>query len=126
MKLKILKVRSTKMICTSYFANRKNFPDGVICGVCRYPPQGLEINFDQLAPSADLLKRLKDKEIDEFVFEYEYKKYLNSLSKKNWRYLLQTMERLHNNVILCCYEKTGDFCHRHILADWLDLNIKEI
>ncbi len=23
------------------------------------------------------------------------------------------------DVALCCYEKPGDFCHRHILAKWL-------
>lgn len=21
------------------------------------------------------------------------------------------------DIVLCCYEKTGDFCHRHILSD---------
>jgi len=23
------------------------------------------------------------------------------------------------DIILCCYEKPEDFCHRKILADWL-------
>ena len=27
-----------------------------------------------------------------------------------------------DNIILLCYEKSGDFCHRHILADWLEEN----
>ncbi len=26
------------------------------------------------------------------------------------------------DVALCCYEKPGDFCHRHILAKWLTEN----
>ena len=53
------------MFYTSYFGNKKNFPQGaLICGICRYPPD----------------------------------------------------------------EKTGDFCHRHILRNWLIKNniIKEI
>lgn len=33
------------------------------------------------------------------------------------------------NVALLCYEKPGDFCHRHLLADFLNkelgLNIRE-
>lgn len=26
------------------------------------------------------------------------------------------------DVALCCYEKPGDFCHRHILAKWITDN----
>lgn len=26
------------------------------------------------------------------------------------------------DVALCCYEKLGDFCHRHILAKWITEN----
>lgn len=26
---------------------------------------------------------------------------------------------IEDGAVLICYEKTGDFCHRHILADWL-------
>ena len=26
------------------------------------------------------------------------------------------------DVALCCYEKPGDFCHRHILAKWITEN----
>ena len=29
-----------------------------------------------------------------------------------------------DNIILLCYEKTGTFCHRHLVADWLNQNIK--
>ena len=40
----------------------------------------------------------------------------NSFSQK-FQHLL-----LEHNCILICYEKTGDFCHRHILANWLNKN----
>jgi len=23
------------------------------------------------------------------------------------------------DIVLCCYEKTGEFCHRHVLAELL-------
>jgi len=29
-----------------------------------------------------------------------------------------------DNIILLCYEKSGTFCHRHLVADWLNQNIK--
>ena len=25
----------------------------------------------------------------------------------------------YNNKIFLCFEKTGDFCHRHIVSSWL-------
>ena len=43
----------------------------------------------------------------------------------------EDLERLSNgrDCVLLCYEKSGDFCHRHLVADWLnkklDLNIQE-
>lgn len=58
--------------------------------------------------------------------------YLNDvLSKVNPQELIQTIQRFSNgqDVALCCYEKPGDFCHRHILAKWLtektEIEIKE-
>ena len=29
---------------------------------------------------------------------------------------------LLQNIILLCYEKPTDFCHRHLVADWLNKN----
>ena len=35
---------------------------------------------------------------------------------------LTNIERLANgkDVALCCYEKPGDFCHRHLVAKWMN------
>ena len=27
-----------------------------------------------------------------------------------------------DNIILVCYEKPRDFCHRHLVSDWLNKN----
>jgi uncharacterized protein (DUF488 family) len=27
-----------------------------------------------------------------------------------------------NDICLICYEKPNDFCHRHLVADWLNKN----
>ena len=32
------------------------------------------------------------------------------------------------DIALVCYEKTGDFCHRHLVAEWLraaDIPVEE-
>ena len=38
------------------------------------------------------------------------------------RSFIQDLERVSRgmDVALCCFEKPGDFCHRHILAKWLN------
>lgn len=38
----------------------------------------------------------------------------------------QILEMLPDKCILLCYEKTGDFCHRHLLAEWLGYKDCEI
>ena len=27
-----------------------------------------------------------------------------------------------DNAVMLCYEKPGDFCHRHLIADWITKN----
>ncbi len=114
------------MIYTSYFGNYKNFPeDSYVIGVARHPPPDVE-NWVNLAPSAELLQQYKSKKIDEFIFKLKYLSELRVLNRKEYRDYLHDLENRYKNIILCCYEKKEDFCHRHILAEWLDLNIKEL
>ena len=57
------------MIYTSYFSNWRNFPEGSYAvGIARFVPQWWRgPNLIALAPSEDLLRQFKNKEIDEFV-----------------------------------------------------------
>ena len=43
------------------------------------------------------------------------------LSRQDMQQFLKTVEQASGgqDVALCCYEKPEDFCHRHILADWI-------
>ena len=117
-------------IYTSYFGNYRNFPANCVAiSITRFPPKnwkGLEIQ--SVAPTADKLMKFKNKEIDETIFTYQYLMQLNKDKNLHPRVqtVLQYLERQYGTVVLCCYEKTGEFCHRHILADWLNMNIKEL
>lgn len=31
----------------------------------------------------------------------------------------EVLKKLGDNAVMLCYEKSGDFCHRHLIADWL-------
>lgn len=90
----------------------------------------MQQNWKGLAPSAKLLQQYKDKQINEANFKTTY---LNELENKYGERKQDMVNYLKDisqeqDVILCCYEKTGNFCHRYILADWLrpELNIIEL
>ena len=50
------------------------------------------------------------------------------LKDKTCRQVLADLQKLtgvkndFSKIILLCYEKPGDFCHRHLVADWLTKN----
>ncbi len=47
--------------------------------------------------------------------------YNNILESQDAKKVVEQIKTLSDgqDVALCCYEKPGDFCHRHILAKWL-------
>lgn len=115
------------MIYTSYFGNKNNFPENAyVIGITKFPPFGLQENWDVLAPSSELLMQYKNKEIDKFIFKVKFLEQLEYVDKNYIIELLKFTESHWGNVVLCCYEKKEDFCHRHIIAEWLDIGIEEL
>ena len=116
------------MIYTSYFANRYKFPQNAkIISIARYAPIYFKGTcWDVLAPSKELLYQYKYSGIDEEEYTNQYLKELQQRNKEAVRQALWQLEDQYGNVILCCYEKKNNFCHRHILAEWLDIGIKEL
>lgn len=111
----------TAMIYTSYFGNWRNFPpDAILVSVARYKPSHFKgLSALQLAPSEDLLKRFKNHTASEGVYREEYWRQLCHLDKEK---VFNQLDKLGSTVILLCYEKPQDFCHRHILAEWLNIS----
>lgn len=105
------------MIHTSYFSSRKYKPkDGV--SVARYCKFWRGSTFEALVPSEGLLwwwKHLSSEEQNESQQYYEYLYREQTLSKLNPAEVAMILD----GKTLLCYEKTGDFCHRHIIAKWL-------
>ena len=117
-------------IYTSYFANWRNFPEGSLkIGITRFPPAYWkdEINIDKLAPADWLLRQYQNKQIDEYMFAIEYKNQLNDrgLTPYAVRTILEAVAK-DRDIVLCCYEKPDEFCHRHILAEWLGEDVEEL
>lgn len=108
-------------IYTSYFANLKNLEkdDIVPIGICCYPPKWFKgPNLRAIAPSPDILEKCKSSHAE---YEKRYRTEVLSLFK-DATILLERISFISGgkDAALCCYEKPSDFCHRHILAKWLE------
>lgn len=75
----------------------------------------------ELAPSRKLLKGYKAGEVTQEEYAKQYKDFLKTV---NWGEVIEklfTISDRHDgrDLVLCCYEKPSDFCHRHLLAEYL-------
>lgn len=105
------------MILTSYFAKHRAFPTDMepVC-IARWAPRGTHYPvLMHLAPSGELLKAYKAGEVSKEQYTETFNEQLSRLDAQ------QVGEELEGKILLC-YEKAGDFCHRHLVADWLRQN----
>jgi hypothetical protein len=91
--------------------------DGVAISI--YPPEGFRgKHYPKLAPTKKALDRYrKDGNKKAYIKSYEK----DVLSKLNPE---QVWEELKDNTILC-YEPSGEFCHRHLVAEWFERELDE-
>ena len=106
-------------IYTSYFANSKKLQQAGIkvVGIALYPPKWFNgISLKQVAPTKSILFA-KDETQEDYVRRYKSE----VLARQDMQQFLKSVETAGNgqDVALCCYEKPEDFCHRHILAEWI-------
>lgn len=114
------------VIYTSYFAKAKSIPDGycTISIAASTPKWYYGAIMPDLAPPYALVRKYKQ-DGDEASYTAAFKKQV--LSKLN---PVVTVARIMSvgggrKPVLLCYEKSGEFCHRHLIAEWLrENNIK--
>ena len=137
------------MIYTSYFAKLKqieelNIIPVSICGRCPDWYKGNQ--YKKLAPNYKFFMEWKQNQDNDFYVEHFQKEILDN---RNINIVLQDLfnffstdqqEFIKNshipywmnndfNIALICYEKPSDFCHRHLVADWMIKNgipVKEL
>ena len=112
------------MIYTSYFAKVNKLPENARCiSICLSPPKGYNgLEYKALAPTWDILKKYKmNMDQDEYAAAFRA-----MLSRLNPREVLKDFYSMLNyedrDMILLCYEKPPDFCHRHLVAEWFTNN----
>ena len=129
------------MIYTSYFAKIRKMPENVVpVSISQWPPKGYSgLQCKDLAPTKDILMEYKDSDENNKVKEARYnERYINEvLGKLDLKQVLSNLQKqidmdtldllevdnvwesknLH--IALVCFEKSGDFCHRNLVAEKL-------
>ena len=109
---------------TSYFAKVKQLKEMGLKLVCvaGYAPKFFYDTPDvffypDLAPRKDWFWEWKNKHLSNDWYIGKYNETV--LSKLNPEKVVSDMG---DNAVMLCYEKPGDFCHRHLIADWISKN----
>lgn len=101
-----------------------------ICG--KAPTWYRGAQYKKLAPKFWFFQKYKEDNDSDYYTEQYYKEVLDPLNPDMVvRFLcslvhfdaknnISTDEDTH--IVLLCYEKPGDFCHRHLVAEWLTNN----
>ena len=104
------------MIYTSYFANIHNLPFKDCIAICHWKPGYFKgPHYRLVAPTEQMVLEYKAGKQDQEAKDKYIKAYQKVLDSLDPEIVGKTLQ----NKILLCYERPGDFCHRHLLAEWL-------
>ena len=117
------------MIYTSYFAKLKELEKHSIIpiSICGKAPDWYKgLQYKKLAPKYGFFMEWKKNHDNDYYIEHFQKEVLDGLDAFDVLHQLMYMTELETgkvrDIALICYEKTSDFCHRHLVADWLNQN----
>ena len=107
---------------TSYFAMMRHFPsDFEPIAICAKVPSWYHGQvYKKVAPSFDILMEYK-RTGNEETYTKTYTEFLQTLNVEE---IVNDLRTLSNGkeIVMLCYEKSSDFCHRHLLSKWLNDN----
>jgi len=106
---------------TSYFSNiRKLKFEGIVpINIARFPPKFYQgLSYKPLMPYGTILK------LDEEEFRNKFSEMLKGLNPEKVVRELAELSK-GQDLALVCYEAPANFCHRHLVADWLNFYTKE-
>lgn len=113
------------MIYTTYFAKLKSLPSNIIpIAICGKPPAGyVGLSYKAVAPKYDFFMKWKETGDNDYYIRCFNEQVLSVLDPN------RVVDELYYgagkvpcscDIALVCYEKPTDFCHRHLVADWLN------
>jgi hypothetical protein len=109
-------------IYTSYFSKVKSLPKDIIpiaiCGGIPFYWKGLW--YKKLAPRIKFFTEWKQNHDNDFYIEHFNAEVLANHTPDEVVSELFALANGVDKICLICYEKPGNFCHRHLVADWLN------
>lgn len=88
--------------------------------ICRYVPSCYSGRiYKKLAPSETLIRDWKCGDLSQEDYEIRYYKECLSMLDP-----VTVYDELGESAILLCYEKPNEFCHRHLVANWITRSTK--
>jgi hypothetical protein len=122
------------MIYTSYFAKLNKIPKDIIpISICGKAPNWYTgLQYKKLAPKYKFFMGWKQNHDNDYYIEHFQKEVLDELNCEDvindLLLLIGNFKGLNYlpHIALICYEKPLIFCHRHLVADWLNKNGIEI
>ena len=117
------------MIYTSYFAKLKSLPENIIpISICGKAPDWYKgLQYKKLAPKYGFFMEWKKNHDNNYYIKCFSEQVLDKLNAltvmRDLIDLVNSMEdHIGKEIALICYEKPSDFCHRHLVAEWLNSN----
>ena len=117
------------MIYTSYFAKLKELEKNNIIpiAICAKTPDWYKgLQYKKLAPKYGFFMEWKKNHDNDYYIEHFQSEVLDQLNATevilDFSRLIYSFNIGENNIALICYEKPSDFCHRHLVAEWLNQN----
>ncbi len=113
-----------KRLYTSYFNSGEWDSEYAVSIAGKSPPWYNQAEFKELAPKFWFFEKYKRDGDKDFYTKQYHEEVLSHLDPE------EVYNRLGQNTVLLCWEKPGEFCHRHIVADWftnaLDIEVIEV
>lgn len=101
------------MIYTGYFAQQRKYAEAglVPVSIARFNRHFVGHEYKKLAPPAHIIKMSE--------WDYTPRYFQDVLNHLDQKVVEKELRTFGENVVLLCYEKPSDFCHRKLVAGWL-------
>ena len=108
------------MIYTGYWAKTDEYIKNGLTpvGISGWTPDGYNgATYKKLAPKYAWWREWHDKNLSTDWYTQKY--YETVLNPLNPAKVVTDLQKIGENVVLLCFETPEKFCHRHIVAKWL-------
>lgn len=122
------------IIYTTNFANLKKLPKDIIpISICSKAPDWYNgLQYRRLAPKYGFYIQWKQTHDNEYYIKCYNEQVLSVLTPRqvcvDLYYMISTRIAAidYKSIALICYEKSTEFCHRHLVREWLKPYLESI